>query len=80
VVLIKTVPITMTVFTVAQKTNQHKTQPKRIQRANTRNTLAMLKYLPMWTTIAMLAPIVLAMDNHTTETTPAGERMHNLLP
>lgn len=69
----------MMVFTVVPKTNQHKTQLKRIQTANTRNTLAMLKYLLMWTTIAMLTPIVLAMDKHMTETTPAGERTHNLL-
>jgi hypothetical protein len=77
VVLIKTAPITMTVFTVAQKTNQHKTQPKLIQRANTRNTLAMLKYLLMWTTIAILAMIVLAMDKLMNETTQVGETMHN---
>jgi len=71
----------MMVFTVVPKINKRKTQLQTIQKAiNTRNTLAMLKYLLMWTTIAMLAPIVLAMDKHMTETTPAGERMHNLSP
>jgi hypothetical protein len=78
VVLIKTVRITMMVFTVIPKVNKRKTQPLLIQKViNTRNTLAMLKYLLMWTTIAMLVMTLLAMDKHMTETMPAGETTHN---
>ena len=68
----------MTVFTVVPKTSKPKTQPI-LKAINTRNTSAILRYLLMWTTIAMLAPILLAMDKLMTETMAAGERMHNLL-